>query len=46
MKKQNSKQNVSTTVYFQVVIPRYNFRRPAKNFRTKIENETHVIQSN
>ena len=46
MKKQNSKQNASTTRDFQVMIPNYDFRRPAESLRKKIEIETDIIQSN
>ena len=47
MKKQNSKQNASTTGDFKVVIPiKYDFRRPAKIVGEKIELETYIIQSN
>ena len=46
MKKQNSKQNASTTGDFKVVIPQYNFRGPVKKFGANFEIETHVIQYN
>ena len=45
MKKQNSKQNASTTGEFYVVIPKYDFKRPGKIFGEKIEIETYIIQS-
>ena len=45
MKEQNSKQNASTTESFQVVIPKYDFKRPAKIFGGKVEIKASIIQS-
>ena len=44
--KHNSKQNASATRDFEVVIPKYDFKSPAKIVGEKIEIETYIIQSN